>query len=189
MRLIFLTMLFGCSTTTTQLAQNCDVRLLELAPDEADVGTTVTASGHPMTSVWDTAVFVGDDRASLVEVTRQDCDACDECREVESCDPCSDCAPCISECTETCTEQVVFVIPDTTNGKSSVSMYNGHGQSNLLPITITQPADTGSIDSGISTDTSATDTASSDSGPVDTGTSEHTDTADTDTSTPDTGSK
>jgi hypothetical protein len=182
-------MLLGCSTTSTQLAQNCDVRLLEIDPANVGIGDTVTASGHPMTSVWDTAVFVGDDRASLIDVNRLDCEACDECREAESCDACSDCAPCLIECTETCVEQVVFVVPDTSEGVSSVSMYNGHGQSNLLPITIAQSADTGTPDSGLSSDTSSTDTSESTEDTVDSGTSESTDTAESDTLPLDTGGK
>lgn len=182
-------MLFGCSTTSTQLAQNCDVRLLELDPSEASIGDTVTATGRPMTSVWDTAVFVGSDRASLVDVNRLDCEACDECREAENCDACSDCAPCLTECTETCVEQVSFVVPNISESSSTVSMYNGHGQSNLLPISLVSTTDTGTPDSGTPSDTSAPDTADSGFTAVDSGGFENTDTSEPDTIPTDTGSK
>jgi hypothetical protein len=199
MRFFFLSLLFSCSTTTTQLAQNCDVFLYELDTEMASVGDTVSALGHPMTSVWDTAVYVGDVRASLIDVTRDGCETCDECREQAGCDACSECASCAEECTDTCVEHVQFVVPEISAGESNVSMYNGHGQSNGLPLHVGDPSvDTGTDDSGSTEDTSSvsdtsdsgtSDSGTSDSGTstVDTGTSEHTDTAAVDTSSPDTG--
>jgi hypothetical protein len=95
----------------------------------------------------------------------------------------------MTECTETCVEQVVFVVPNTSESASTVSMYNGHGQSNLLPLSLVSADDTGTADSGTAVDTSTLDTADSGVSPVDSGESEHTDTAESDTIPSDTGSK
>ena len=97
-----------------------------------------------MTMVWDTVVYVGDHRAETVDLQREGCDECDECKEQNQCSACDDCDACDVLCEETCTESFDFVVPDIADGKFDVSFFNGHGQSNAIPLVLSAIADTGS---------------------------------------------
>ena len=143
--MIFLT---ACSTTTVDYAKDCDVRLEPLSPSEGAPDTLVNASVSPITTVWDTAVYMGNTRAEVVNVTREGCEECDACKERESCQECADCDACDSSCTDTCIESVQFRASSLAPGKIEVSIYNGHGQSNTQPFVLVGPTDTGTIDTG-----------------------------------------
>jgi len=174
--LLLIGLLSGCNSDTITFAQQCDVVLSELTPDAGLSGTSVSAAGRPMTTVWDTAVYVGDQRASLVDVARDSCDDCDSCRSRENCDGCDDCDECDEVCS-TCVESVTFIVPALESGSFAVSMYNRHGQSTSVPFSVLGSADTGLTDTG-PTDTGPTDTGASDTGDLDTGST------DSDTSSP-----
>lgn len=164
-----LLLVVGCGSTPVVLSKNCDVRLSAVAPDTAVPGQTVTATGGPMTEIWDSAVYVDSMRAELVAVERLGCEECDSCKTQNKCRDCDECEECDAICDQDCVESIQFVTPEVT-GTVQVSLYNGHGQSNGLPLEVLGSADTGN-DSGRSGDT--------DSGtPVDTGATSATDTAD-----------
>ena len=147
----------ACSTTTVDYAKDCDVRLEPLAPSEGAPSTIVTATMSPSTTVWDTAVYMGSTRAEVMSVNREGCEVCDACKEREGCQECVDCDACDADCTDTCIESVQFRTSSLPPGAVEVSIYNGHGHSNIQPFTIVGPTDTGSVDTGSSesTDTSA----------------------------------
>ncbi len=118
-------------------------------------------SGRPFTSAYDTAIYVGDARATIIELERAGCEECDECLTEQSCTGCDDCDPCDLLCTE-CLETVRFVVPQVDPGATVVRLYNRHGESNALPLEVlAPPTDTGA-------DTGPTDTGSGDSDPTDT---------------------
>jgi hypothetical protein len=165
-----LLVLAACDSTSVTLSQNCDVRIATLNPSTSQSGEIVAAEGGPMTQVWDTAVYVDGARAEVVSIDRQGCDACDSCKEENKCEACDDCDDCDALCATDCTEIVQFVTPENEAGTVQVSLFNGHGQSNSVPLLMTSNNDTG-FDSGAS---SGTDSAS----PVDSGATEPTDTAD-----------
>ncbi len=137
-----LLLLTSCSSTPVTLAQNCDVRLESLSETTVLEGQAVRGVGGPMTTIWDTAVYVSGTRAEVIELQRSGCDACDDCKEVNDCNACDDCDPCDAVCEAECTESFEFVAPEIAGTSAAVSFYNGHGQSNAISITYGVPADT-----------------------------------------------
>ena len=165
MLLIFLLFSVACTTTSVELAKDCDVQLRAVSPEAAPSGTEVVARVHPVTSVWDTAVYVGSNRAMVTAVDRIDCAECDSCRASERCTVCEDCDACDAQCDLECIETVRFDAVGEP-GQHAVSVFNGYGQSNSLPLLIESASgDTASaLDSGDSDDTGG-----SDSGGISTG--------------------
>ena len=145
------------------------MRLETLSPAEGAPNTLVNARVSPATTVWDTAVYMGATRAEVVNVSREGCDECDACKETEGCQECSDCDACDVSCTAECIESVQFRASALPPGIIEVSIYNGHGQSNIQPFTLLSPPDTGTVDTG------AVDTGSSE--PTDTSTPSEGDTS------------
>jgi len=167
----------GCSTTSVQLAQDCDVRLDVLSPSEGEAGTEVTAGLTPASTVWDTAVYVGSQRAEVLAVQREDCLACDECRSDNDCSECEDCDACDEQCDVECVETVTFKAIGNEPGTVQVSIYNGYGQSNPQPFSLTAPdtggpadedtaadSDTSDLDSGVPDATDTGESTPADSG-------------------------
>jgi len=148
MRTLFLLLaiLSGCDEATNPLAQRCDVYLSALAPDAALPGSQVLAHARPVTTTWDTVIYVGSTTAKVDALTRTDCTACDSCRAEENCSNCDACKACDDECRDTCVETVQFTVPEVTAGKHSVSMVNQHGHSTSLPFTVLDSPDTGGED-------------------------------------------
>jgi hypothetical protein len=154
------TLLAGsCAVSTTTVLQTCHVRLEILKPDRIEPGENAIVEGHPFTSAYDTAVYVDDTRATLLDVTRLDCDACDTCIVNEECGICSDCDACDATCAA-CFETATFLVPKVGSGQHEVRLFNRHGESNALSFEIA-PVDTG-IETG-SHDT-GTETGSHDTG-------------------------
>jgi hypothetical protein len=185
--------LVACDTSSSFSPSPCDVSLHQLKPTSALAGAEVIAQGRPFTSAYDTAVYVGDARATISGVERVRCDPCDECLEEQACTGCDDCDACDQLCSE-CFETVTFLVPETDPGDTVVTLFNRHGHSNALPFELLAPAtDTGPTDTGPDdtgpTDTGSSDTGSSDTGPTDTGSSDTgpTDTGPTDSGSDDTG--
>jgi len=157
--------LFSCSSSPVTLAQNCDVRLATLAPTTTAAGDTVRATGGPMTTVWDTAVYVDGNRAEVIALDREGCEACDTCKADNSCQSCDDCDACDAICDTDCVESVDFIAPNISSESGQVAFYNGHGQSNAIPLMYSGQTDTGvpsdsgeipsPVDSGSPEDTSS----------------------------------
>lgn len=158
----------SCSTDLATLSLRCDVVLTDASPSSALPGSEVVLTGHPFTSVWDSAVYVGDLRAQLTDLSREDCDDCDECREEQDCTACSDCDACDAACGADCVETATFTVPDAPAGPALVRLYSSHGAS--APITLTveaPPAETATGETGAG-ETGASETAPSETGGAET---------------------
>ena len=155
----------ACGTQTYDLAEDCDVRAAELSPAEAAPSERVSATTSPVTTIWDTAVYVNDSRAEIIDIERTNCEACDQCMVDEGCLACDDCDACDVICRSECVELINFIVPEIAPGTARVSIYNGHGRSNSLALLVTARNDTGSpdmadsgdADSGIEVDTKGHD--------------------------------
>jgi len=155
----------GCTTPSELLALRCDVYVSSIAPETAEVGESVILSGKPYTSVYDSAVYVGNSRATVTGVDRDNCATCDACRVQAGCTECGDCDVCDQECSINCVETVTFTVPEVDGGVHGVQLFNGHGQSHIVELTV--PASSPVDDSG-QDDTGPLDTGA-DTGPPDTG--------------------
>jgi hypothetical protein len=140
----------ACQAAFEPLALRCDITLTDLSPSEARPGMSVTATSTPMTTTWDTAIYVRDVRAPILRLGRDQCDVCDECRSINNCTACSDCDACADTCRNSCVETVTFSVPSLSAGQAEVSIYNRHGQSNPLPLSVVAAPDTGIVDTGLS---------------------------------------
>jgi hypothetical protein len=179
----------GCDTSSTSSNSPCDVSLHALTPAEAWVGDRVDLTGRPFTSAYDTAVYVGSARATILELGREGCEACDTCLDEQNCSGCDDCDACDPLCAD-CVETVSFLVPDQEPGVSSVQLFNRHGESDALELEIlgepedTAPQDTAPQDTdddtappddsdgdtdGDTADSANPDTDAPDSGDADTG--------------------
>ncbi len=198
--LLALALLAGCDSSDSFTPSPCDVSLHQLKPSAALVGEELTASGRPFTSAYDTAVYVGTARATVLSVDRYRCEPCDDCLEEQGCTGCDDCDSCDWICSN-CMETVRFAVPEVAPGELDVKLFNRHGESNPLPVLIEAPeADTAEPDTASDsqpTDSASDDTASDtgvgdsdpDSGgqPADTGATKPTDTSSQETGSEDTG--
>lgn len=180
-----LALLVACDETSYSYTLRCDVSLSAIAPAEAAPGETVTLTGAPFTHVWDTAVYLDQTRVPVSEVDRDTCDACDECRDEQGCTECVACDACAIVCESTCVETTSFVVPELPSGEVAVRLFNVHGQSTPLTLTVLSDAvggETGATETG-TTETGTTETGTAETGTTETGATE-TGTAETaDTST------
>jgi len=151
--MLFLVPLFlSCGSQSIDIAEDCDVRIDEIAPSEAQAGDTISATLRPTTTIWDTAVYVDDERAEVVEIIRENCETCDQCKIDFGCLDCDDCDDCDLVCRTECVESTTFILPEISPGEAQVVIYNGHGGSNPYPLLVTANIDTGDMsdDSGVS---------------------------------------
>ena len=158
----FLLILCACGGQAIEFAEDCDVRIHEVSPQEGPAGTQVAARLVPVTTIWDTAVYANGERAAVDEIVRENCEACDECKQAEGCIACNDCDACDALCKAECVESVLFTVPSIAEGPAEIVIYNGHGGSNPHPFTVSAATDTGdtasdygSIDSGLTVDSTA----------------------------------
>jgi len=166
--LLLLTLL-SCSDDTVSDVASCDVVLESLEPAAAAPGDSVTLTGAPFTSHFDTALYVGGVRATVAGVTRTDCDTCDTCRAEQACNACEDCDDCDVACRVACVETLDFTVPEAPAGEQHLLLYNAHGSSNTLIFDVTAEPDTGTVPSDSGTVPSDSGTAPSDSGTTGTG--------------------
>jgi hypothetical protein len=156
----------ACATTTTYLADRCDVSAAEFVPAEGAPGTAVKVAAGPLTRSWDTTVLVGGVSAVITDLEREGCDSCDLCRAQSDCNACDDCDDCDALCALECAEAITFVVPELPAGVHAVQLINGHGSSAGLHFTVlpggSSPADTGAPDSG-APDSGGADTSAADS--------------------------
>ncbi len=137
--------LTACATTTVVTLGTCDVSLDETAALEAAPGEPLVLTGTPMTTDWDTVVWMGDVQADVVQVERVGCTSCDGCREIEVCGACEDCDACDRLCEEQCVETVTVLVPDLPAGEVDAWIVNRHGRSAPIPVTVTGAEDTGPV--------------------------------------------
>lgn len=158
----------ACLTDTVVVGDRCAVSLESVAPDPASVGQTVTLTGGPFTTAYDTSVYVGQRRALVLELARTSCNECDSCRDNNGCTECDDCDACDEVCAS-CEESLLVEVPETEPGETTVLVFNAYGATTPAALTIESEAveDTGGADSG-STDTGPTDTGSDGTGTGDT---------------------
>lgn len=136
-------LLAGCTTTEVVALGTCDVTLDDAEVLEASPGEPLVLTGTPMTTDWDTLVWLGDVQAEVVQVERVGCASCDACRDVEVCGPCNDCDACDRLCSEQCVESVTVIVPELAAGEVDAWIVNRHGRSTTLPVTILGAEDTG----------------------------------------------
>lgn len=168
--------LTACTSDTIRFSKGCHVALSSLTPSQAYPAEQVTIQGAPFTTAYDTAVYLDTERAEVVDVLRQECEACESCFTANNCLLCSDCDECDLDCS-TCVETVVFSVPNLSPRDYEVRLWNRHGQSNALTLQI-QGNDTGlddtsdkdTADSGKDTADSGKDTADSGKDTADTST-------------------
>ena len=144
--------LVGCDTEETESTTSCVVALESVEPSAATAGETATLTGQPFTTVYDSAVYVGSERATVMDLDRTGCEACDECRDDEPCSACGDCDTCDTICTE-CVETLTFTVPQAASGPTTVQLFNAYGSTSSLAFEVL-PTDTG----GDSFDTGENDT-------------------------------
>ncbi len=147
-RLALLLFTVGCASESSSTWNPCDVTLTGVEPPAGPAGSEAAVSGSPFTDAWDTAIYVGSVRATIVGVERMDCDPWEECVAVTGCNPCADCDACDPD-RSACRESATFVVPDMAPGATSLHLFNRHGESNALPFTVEAPPDdSGGSDSG-----------------------------------------
>lgn len=154
-------MLLSCTSTANVAPSVCAVDLTAATPAEAGPGETVVLSASPLTTIFDTAVFVDGERALINGVSRDNCDSCDACRALDldgngssDCAECGDCDSCDRLCEESCAETIEIVIPETVEaGARAVQVFNAFGVSGTLTLNVVEnQTDTGSSsseDSGV----------------------------------------
>lgn len=143
-------LLTGCTQTTFTNTELCDVLLATAEPAAASPGDTVTLTATPLTTDYDTALFVGGVRAQVTAVDRTGCDECDACIETYECLTCGDCDDCDAQCDAECVETVTFIVPEVAPGDAVVQIYNAFGGSQPLSLEI--------LEAGSSTDDTGADT-------------------------------
>ena len=157
-------LLSACSTPTDIFALRCDVMVSDIAPQPAAQGEAVTITGTPFTSTYDSAVYVGAERASVLDVSRTGCDTCDACRAQAGCTECSDCDACDSICANECVETITFTVPDVEPGVHGLQLFNAHGQTPVMDLYVEStgyPGDDGGDGDTADTGSPAVLTASS----------------------------
>ncbi|MEC7946503.1 MAG: hypothetical protein VX265_02980 [Myxococcota bacterium] len=128
--------LFACSTTEVVTLGTCDVALFAPDVDAARPGDPVTLGGTPLTTDWDTVVYVGGVEAEVTALDRVGCETCDACRVESLCTECGDCDDCDRVCAEQCDEFLTFLVPEVAPGIVDVWLINRHGRSDALPLTV-----------------------------------------------------
>lgn len=160
--MLLLTALIACADETVADVASCDVMIETVTPAAATPGTLVTLTGTPLTTHYDSALYVGGVRADVSAVDRATCSTCDECRVEQSCNACEDCDACDVVCRVDCVESLTFTVPDAPVGDQALLLYNAHGSSNTLIFGVEPVVDTG--------DTGTGDSGTRDSGTADSGT-------------------
>jgi len=156
-------MMMGCAQSTVSTIDLCDVTLVSAEPAAAAPGDVVVITGSPLTTDYDTALYVGGARAQVTAVDRDECSECDTCREEAECLVCGDCDECDAICESDCVETVSFVVPAVAEGDAVVQLYNTYGGSGALTLEILGTSDTGDTgDTGDTSDTGDTGAGSTD---------------------------
>jgi len=141
--LLGLPFLAACDDSSTAVSLRCDVVIASELPEQAAPGDAVVLTGTPFTTIWDSAVYLDQTRAQLLDVSRDGCDACDECRDDYDCNACGDCDACDTLCNEGCVETTTFEVPALAPGAYDVTLVNVHGVSPPVPLIVPASPETG----------------------------------------------
>jgi hypothetical protein len=126
----------SCTTTSVVTLGTCDVALFAPSLTEVRPGEPLTMGATPLTTDWDTVVYVGGIQAEVTALSRVGCTTCDTCRSESLCTECGDCDNCDRLCVEQCDESLTVLVPDVAPGLSEVWIINRHGRSETLEVTI-----------------------------------------------------
>ncbi len=118
----------GCDDGTVAAYPPCVIDSPVVTPASAAPGDPVSLTLTPVSTSWDTLVLFGDQRASVKDVTRTDCDSCDSCRENQGCSVCDSCPDCEASC-ESCVGAVEVVVPNVDAGSVPVIVMSYYGSS------------------------------------------------------------
>lgn len=157
-----LLLLAGCDSSSTQEDTPCDIEIEWVKPYRAYPGDRVTLSARPLTDPYDTAVYIGSHRATVLEIDTTGCSRCESCLDDEGCDVCEDCDTCDPYC-DHCLEMLSFEVPEADPGETVVQFFNRHGESDshlfyVRGDTTEDTGDTGTTDTGDTADTGTPDT-------------------------------
>jgi hypothetical protein len=130
------TLLAGCTTTPVVTLGTCDVGLFAPSAEEVRPGEPLTLGGTPLTTDWDTLVYVGGIEAEITSLERVGCETCDTCRTESLCTACGDCDVCDRLCAEQCDETLTVLVPELEPGPADVWIINRHGRSETLVVTV-----------------------------------------------------
>ena len=172
LRTIFLILALGCSTDVVSTVTSCEVQISTKDSTWVEVGQRFEIYGTPLTTHFDTAAYLGSQRANVLDVNRDSCVECDECRDREECNVCQDCDACDSICETSCESTLALEIPDVAPGEFQLQIYNSYGQSNALNLHVVHsppddtktPIDTGNDSADPMKDTGFSEPQTSDSG-------------------------
>jgi len=137
----------ACETTPVVTLGTCDVGLSSPSAESLRPGEPLTIDAAPLTTDWDTVVYIGGVQAELTTLDRVGCETCDTCRTEALCTECGDCDTCDRLCEEQCDESLTVLVPDLAPGPADVWLINRHGRSDSLSVIVLPPdvaADTGS---------------------------------------------
>jgi hypothetical protein len=140
----------ACTTSDVVTLGTCDVALFTPSAEQVRPGEPLTLGGTPLTTDWDTVVYVGGVEAEVTAVSRVGCKTCDTCRTESLCTECGDCDDCDRLCAEQCDETLTVLVPDVDPGIADVWIINRHGRSETLQVTVLS-ADTDSASGGTET--------------------------------------
>lgn len=126
----------GCSTTAVVTLGTCDVGLFAPSAESVRPGEPLTLGGTPLTTDWDTRVYVGGVEAEITALDRVGCKTCDTCRTESLCTECGDCDDCDRLCAEQCDESLTVLVPDLAPGPADIWIINRHGRSETLVVTV-----------------------------------------------------
>ena len=90
-----------------------------------------------MTEEWDTLVSFNDTSATILSITKEDCQDCNDCKEINACTECDYCDVCIDTC-DTCVHTVEVTVPDVIDEQVDITIQNAQGTSTPYPFSIRQ---------------------------------------------------
>ena len=151
---------------------SCEVNISSKGSTIVEVGQRLEIVGTPLTTHFDTAAYLGDQRAIVLDVNRESCAECDDCRDSQQCSVCQDCDECDAICETSCESTLAIQVPDVSAGTFQLQIYNSYGQSNALDIHVAHsptaeaehPADTATDTADPKNDTGLGESQSGDSG-------------------------
>ena len=129
----------ACATSPVVTLGTCDVGVFSPSAEEVRPGDPFTVGGTPLTTDWDTLVYMGGVQAELTDLSRVGCETCDTCRTDSLCTACSECDTCDRLCAEQCDETVTVLVPDLPPGPVDVWLVNRHGRSDTVTVTVLAP--------------------------------------------------
>ena len=131
---LFFTLLFSLACTTEELEElnDCGVELIEVPMLQSDTESKIYAS--PLSTDWDTSVFINGDSVPVLSVQRLGCSSCEICRLENGCDSCGDCESCRMSCDPTvCIESVSVQLPSLSETTATLQIINQYGHT---PVTV-----------------------------------------------------